>query len=147
MWGVPDALLEDGRLGVEAITGASAGAMNAVVLVQGWLEGGIDGARSQLETFWRSASVGASLSPAQRGLLDLVLGLWRSQTWTDMITRSFGPYQTNPLNINPLRDAIEALVDFDRVRAATDVEIFISATNVWTGKIKIFRRQELTAIT
>ena len=60
-WRVLDALLEDGRLGVEAITGASAGAMNAVVLVQGWLEGGIDGARSRLETFWRSASVGASL--------------------------------------------------------------------------------------
>ena len=60
-WGVLDALLEDGRLGVEAITGASAGAMNAVVLVQGWLEGGIDGARSRLETFWRSASVGASV--------------------------------------------------------------------------------------
>ena len=60
-WRVLDALLEDGRLGVEAITGASAGAMNAVVLVQGWLEGGIDGARSRLETFWRSASVGASV--------------------------------------------------------------------------------------
>ena len=144
-WGVLDALLEDGRLGIEAITGASAGAMNAVVLVEGWLEGGIDGARSQLETFWRKASVGGSLSPAQRGLLDLVLGFWHKQTWTDMITGSLGPYQTNPLNINPLRDAIDALIDFDRVRASTDVEIFISATNVWTGKIKIFRRQELTA--
>jgi NTE family protein len=63
----------------------------------------------------------------------------------DMITRSFGPYQTNPLNINPLRDAIDALIDFDRVRACTDVEIFISATNVWTGKVAIFGRQELTA--
>ena len=62
-----------------------------------------------------------------------------------MITRSFGLYQTNPLNINPLRDAIDALIDFDRVRACTDVEIFISATNVWTGKVAIFRRQELTA--
>jgi NTE family protein len=77
-WGVLDALLEDGRLAVEAITGASAGATNAVVLVQGWLEGGIDRARSRLETFWRSASVGASISPAQRGLLDLMLGLWRN---------------------------------------------------------------------
>ena len=55
------------------------------------------------------------------------------------------PYQTNPLNINPLRDAIEALIDFDRVRACTDVEIFISATNVWTGKVAIFKTQELTA--
>jgi NTE family protein len=144
-WGVLDALLEDGRLGVEAITGASAGALNAVVLVEGWLSGGIDGARSQLETFWRSASVGGSLSQGQRGLLDLMLGSWRNPAWTTVITRSLGPYQTNPLNINPLRDAIDALIDFDRVRAATDVEIFISATNVWTGKIAIFRRQELTA--
>jgi NTE family protein len=74
-----------------------------------------------------------------------MLGLWRNQAWTDMITRSLGPYQTNPLNINPLRDAIDALIDFYRVRAATDVEIFISATNVWTGKVAIFRRQELAA--
>ena len=66
-WGVLDALLEDGRLAVEAITGASAGAMNAVVMVEGWLKGGIDGARSQLETFWRRASVDGSLSLVQRG--------------------------------------------------------------------------------
>jgi predicted acylesterase/phospholipase RssA len=74
-----------------------------------------------------------------------VLGFWHNQAWMDMITRSFGPYQTNPLNINPLRDAIDALIDFDRVRACTDVEIFISATNVWTGKVAMFGRQELTA--
>ena len=114
-------------------------------MVQGWLEGGIDGARSQLETFWRNASVGGSLSPAQRGLLGQMLGFWPNQAWMDIITRSLGPYQTNPLNINPLRGAIDALIDFDRVRASTDVEIFISATNVWTGKITIFRRHELTA--
>ncbi|HYO04162.1 MAG TPA: patatin-like phospholipase family protein [Mycobacterium sp.] len=143
-WGVLDALLEDGRLAVEAITGASAGAMNAVVMVQGWLEGGIDGARSQLETFWRRASLDGSLSPAQRRLLGLMLGFW-SKAWTDVIAPSFSPYQTNPLNINPLRDAIDTLIDFDRVRACTDVEIFISATNVWTGKVAIFKRQELTA--
>ena len=143
-WGVLDALLEDGRLGVEAITGASAGAMNAVVMVEGWLDGGIDGARSQLETFWRRASLDGSLSPAQRALLGLMLGFW-SKAWTDVIAPSFSPYETNPLNINPLRDAIDALIDFDRVRACTDVEIFISATNVWTGKVAIFKRQELTA--
>ena len=144
-WGVLDALLEDGRLAVEAITGASAGAMNAVVMVEGWLEGGVDGARSQLETFWRRASVDGSLSLAQRGLLGRMLGFWSNQAWTDVIARSFSPYETNPLNINPLRDAIDALIDFDRVRGCKDVEIFISATNVWTGKVAIFKRQELTA--
>jgi NTE family protein len=74
-----------------------------------------------------------------------MLGFWSNQAWMDAITQSLGPYQANPLNINPLRDAIDRLIDVDRVRAATDVEIFIGATNVWTGKIKIFRRQELTA--
>jgi NTE family protein len=143
-WGVLDALLEDGRLAVEAITGASAGAVNAVVMVEGWLDGGIDGARSHLETFWRRASLDGSLSPAQRALLGLMLGFW-SKAWTDVIAPSFSPYRTNPLNINPLRDAIDALIDFDRVRACTDVEIFISATNVWTGKVAIFKTQELTA--
>ena len=144
-WGVLDALLEDGRLAVEAITGASAGAMNAVVMVEGWLGGGIDGARSALETFWRRASIDASLSRTQRRLLSWILGFWSNQAWTNVIAQGFGPYKTNPLNINPLRDAIDALIDFDRVRACTDVEIFISATNVWTGKVAIFKRQELTA--
>ena len=144
-WGVLDALLEDERLAVDAIAGASAGAMNAVVMVQGWLEGGIDGARSALETFWRRASIDASLSRAQRRLLSWMLGFWSNQAWTNVLAQGFGPYKTNPLNINPLRDAIDALIDFDRVRACTDVEIFISATNVWTGKVAIFNRQELTA--
>jgi NTE family protein len=144
-WGVLDALLEDGRLAVEAITGASAGAMNAVVMVQGWLEGGIDVARGALETFWRRASVDGSLSRAQRWLLSRLFGFWSNRGWTDVIAGSFSPYQTNPLNINPLRNTINALVDFDRVRACTDVEIFLSATNVWSGRVEIFKRQELTA--
>ena len=144
-WGVLDALLEDGRLAVEAITGASAGATNAVVMVEGWLGGGIDGARSQLETFWRRASFDGSLSPAQRKLLSWMLGFWSIQALMDVIAQRSSPYETNPLNINPLRDAIDALIDFDRVRACTDVEIFLSATNVWTGKVAIFTTQELTA--
>jgi NTE family protein len=144
-WGVLDALLEDGRLAVEAITGASAGAMNAVVMVQGWLEGGIGGARSALENFWRQASVDGSLSLTQRRLFSWMLGFWSNQAWTEVIAQGFGPYLTNPLNINPLRDAIDALIDFDCVRSCTEVEIFISATNVWTGKVSMFERHELTA--
>src|SRR6188474_922588 len=108
-WGVLDALLEDGRLAVEAITGASAGAMNAVVMVEGWLGGGIDGARSHLETFWRRVSIDGHLSPAQRGLL----GFWRDLAPTDVVAQRFSPSELNPLNINPLRDAIAALIDFE----------------------------------
>jgi len=74
-----------------------------------------------------------------------MLGFWSIRAWTDVIAQRFSPSEMNPLNINPLRDAVDALIDFDRVRACTDVEIFISATNVWTGKVAIFKRQELTA--
>src|SRR3954464_4296629 len=144
-WGVIDALLADGRLAIEAVTGASAGAINAVVLVEGWLEGGIDGARSQLETFWKRVSLDGSLSALQRGLFDRILGYWNSQVWNDVLARSFSPYDTNPLNINPLRDAVDALIDFERVRACGNVQIFIAATNVWTGKVAVFRGAELTA--
>lgn len=144
-WGVLDALLEDGRLSIEAITGASAGAINAVVMVEGWLEDGIDGARSRLETYWRQVSVDVSLSPVRRGLLSRTVGFWSKQPWMKVIAHSLTQYEMNPLNINPLREAIDALVDFDRVRACTDVDIFISATNVWTGQVAIFKRDELTA--
>jgi NTE family protein len=144
-WGVLDAILADGRLAIEAVTGASAGAINAVVLVEGWLEGGVSGARTQLESFWKRVSLDGSLSAVQRGLFDRVLGYWNSQIWNDMVARSFSPYETNPLNINPLRDAVDALIDFGRVRACNDVKIFITATNVWTGKVAVFRGAELTA--
>jgi NTE family protein len=119
--------------------------MNAVVMVEGWLEGGVDGARAQLETFWRRASLDGALSPVQRGLLDQLLGYWSNHFWRDVFTPTLSPYAANPLNINPLRDAIAELIDFDRVRACQDLKVFVTATNVWTGKIAVFRGQELTA--
>lgn len=148
-WGVLDALLEDGRLGIEAITGASAGAMNGVVLVEGWLEGGIEGARAQLETFWRRVSLDGALSPFQRELFHGLLGFWGEggpgQVWFDAWQRVASPYDINPLDTNPLRDALHELIDFERVRACRDTRLFVSATNVWTGKIRIFEGGELTA--
>jgi NTE family protein len=144
-WGVLDALLEDGRLAIEAITGASAGAMNAIVMVEGWIEGGADGAREQLETFWRRISLDGALSPVQRSLFERVLGFWGGHIWTDVLSRTLSPYETNPLNINPLRDAVAELIDFERVRACDAVQVFITATNVWTGKVAVFQRRELTA--
>jgi NTE family protein len=144
-WGVLDAILADGRLAIEALTGASAGAMNAVVMAEGWLQGGVDGAREQLETFWKRVSLDGSLSALQRGLFDRILGYWNSGIWNGVLAQSFSPYETNPLNINPLRDAIDDLIDFDRVRACTDIKIFITATNVWTGKVTVFNGPDLTA--
>jgi len=144
-WGVLDALLEDGRLAIEALTGASAGAINAVVLVEGWLEGGVDGARGQLDTFWRRVSLDGRLTSAQRALLGRLFGAWTGHLWTDAFARAFSPYETNPLNINPLRDALADLIEFEKVRACEDVKIFVTATNVWTGKVAVFRGGELSA--
>ena len=144
-WGVLDAILEDGRVAIEAITGASAGAMNAVVLVEGWTEGGADGARAGLETFWRRISLDGRLSPVQRRLFDRVLGYWSGQAWGDLMARVASPYETNPLNINPLKEVLADLIDFGRVRACDGVQLFVAATNVWTGKIAVFERPVLTA--
>jgi NTE family protein len=148
-WGVLDYLLEDGRLGIEAITGASAGAMNAVVLMEGWLEGGSDGARRQLRQFWKRVSLDGVLSPLQRSLFDRFLHHWSAgpfpaSMWTGAWTNVASPYDLNPLDINPLRDALNELISFDRVRACTDTKLFVSATSVWSGKVRIFTGPELT---
>ncbi|WP_240539883.1 patatin-like phospholipase family protein [Salinarimonas soli] len=148
-WGVLDAILEDGRLAIEAITGASAGAMNAVVLAEGFMEGGTEGARGQLEAFWRRMALGGSLSPAQRSLFGAFLNAWSPDRltglpWGGLLSQLSSPYDFNPLNINPLRDAVADLVDFDKVRACQAVKLFVAATNVFTGKIRIFENAELT---
>jgi NTE family protein len=148
-WGVLDYLLEDGRLAIEAITGASAGSMNAVVLVEGWLEGGPAGAREQLRQFWKRVSLDGGLSPVQRSMFDRFIGYWSpdgspARLWFNALSGMASPYDLNPLDINPLRDALDGLIAYDRVRACKDVRLFIAATNVWTGKIRIFGGHELT---
>lgn len=146
-WGVLDALIEDGRLGFDAVTGASAGAMNAVVLIDGWLAGGPEGAREALATFWRHASVDGDLWPVQRGMVSGVVGAFKdnpfAEFWMKVLAPS--PYVSNPLNINPLRRALEQTVDFERLRSAETADVFVSATNVWTGKLTVFERASLTA--
>jgi len=151
-WGVLDAILEDGRLAIEALSGTSAGAMNAVVLSEGWIEGGIDGARTKLETFWRAISVDGKYGGSERSLIDTMLGAWGGSNgvppgmlWFEMFSKVASPYDINPLNINPLRGVIADLIDFDKVRACTAVKLFIAATNVRTGKIRLFNGPELTA--
>lgn len=148
-WGVLDRLIEDGRLAFEAITGASAGAMNAVIMTAGWQEGGPDGARTKLETFWRQVSLGGNQKDPQRRILDRVIGFWSlagraENPWLNLWKGALSPYLSNPLDINPLRDELEAAVDFARLRTA-DVKLFIAATSVWSGKIRVFGTQELTA--
>jgi NTE family protein len=149
-WGVLDAILEDGRLATEAITGASAGSMNAVVLAEGWMEGGPEGAREQLRRFWKRVSLDGTLSPTQQQLFDRFLGYWTRDgspagRWLDTWSRNWSPYELNPLDINPLRDALHELIDFARVRACRQTKLFLTATSVWTGKVRVFNGTELTA--
>lgn len=144
-WGVLDGLIEDGRLAFEAITGASAGSMNAVIMADGWVEGGPDGARTQLEAFWRHVSLDGGLSASQRRIFDVFLDMWSpvaSNALFDFWRGTLSPTSANPLDINPLRDLVRDLVDFDRLRGAP-VKLFVSATNVWTGKARIFETAEL----
>ncbi len=149
-WGVLDRLIEDGRLTFAAISGTSAGAMNAVVLADGFDRGGTgEGARERLRKFWQGVSHdGPSVGGSD--IIDRLFGFWDVpsfsplaywQRWADLVS----PYAGNPLNINPLRNLLESLVDFDRVRHCRSPALFISATNVRTGKIRVFSGDEVTA--
>lgn len=141
-WGVLDALLTDPRLHFEGLSGSSAGAMNAVVLADGWLKGGRDGARQGLADFWtavgqqmpvgmtRGEGEAMSLSPASK-----LLASWAGY---------FSPSQLNPFELNPLRDLLNRLVDFERLRAASPFKLFVGTTQANTGKLRIFREHELT---
>jgi NTE family protein len=147
-WGVLDAFLEDGRLDVVAVSGTSAGAMNAVAFADGLREGGVPGARSQLERFWKGASVDGDLSDDQRKAVGLALGFWDPfkvrDSWAAALADNFSPYDLNPLDINQLRDVVGREIDFKAVRESDGPKLFIAATNVYTGKVRIFRRPELT---
>ena len=146
-WGVCDRLLEDARIEIAAISGASAGAMNAVVLADGLAQNGPEGARAALRTFWEGIARAGLGNPYRRTpLMKLFSGYapaWSA--WTDVWSRMASPYDLNPLNINPLKELVEELVDFARVRRGRKVALFISATDVETGRAHVFQRGELTA--
>jgi NTE family protein len=148
-WGALDALIEDERVEIGAISGASAGAMNAVVYADGLMASGREGARRKLHEFWLSVSEEGSLSPAQRRLFDVWLRAWSSAlpqasaAW-DALSQFASPYEFNPLDVNPLRDHLSKIVDFEALRRDHELQLFIAATNVRTGRGEIFRRDVLT---
>ncbi len=147
-WGVLDAFLADGRLDIRGVSGTSAGAMNAVVLADGMREGGPARARVQLAEFWRAISVDGKMTDVQRGLFDVFFSAFQpleiGRNMMERATSYFSPYDFNPLDINPLREVVAKLIDFPKLRASDDLKLFIAATNVQTGKIRVFRRPELT---
>ncbi len=134
-WGVLDRLLDEEKLAFDALSGASAGAVNAVLFASGLLEGGREEGKARLERFWRRMSASAALGP-QGALAMTPLGA---------AMRVLSPYQFNPFNLNPLRDALVEEVDFARLRAEAPVKLLIAATRVSDGRQRIFRENELTA--
>ena len=148
-WGVLDRLLEEPWLRIEAISGTSAGAMNAAVLADGWTENGAAGARAALDGYWRRVSRAATLSPLQPSPYDRMLGRWTLDTspaymMMDLMTRVLSPYDLNPLGLNPLRAILAESIDFSRL-ARSPIKLFVTATNVRTGRGHIFRNAEITA--
>ncbi|MFO7855605.1 MAG: patatin-like phospholipase family protein [Paracoccaceae bacterium] len=149
-WGVLDRFLEDERVSIAGISGTSAGAINAVAVADGITSGGRETARERMEDFWRTVGAASRLSPIRRTPVDAFLGRWNLECSPayqafDELTRMFSPYQLNPLNLNPLRDLLAASVDFEAVRACTAFELFVSATDVETGRVRVFPRERLTA--
>src|SRR6516165_5763760 len=145
-WGVLNQLLEDGRIAIEGISGASAGAVNAVMLADGLTRGGPDEARQRLADFWRSVSVDGHLGSLQRSVVERLFPFVPGDgLWFTAMSRMLSPYDLNPLNINPLKELIERFVDFEAIRRDRGLELFISATNVQTGELRVFTRAEITA--
>ncbi|NMG73992.1 patatin-like phospholipase family protein [Aromatoleum diolicum] len=147
-WGVLDRLLEDERIDIDGISGASAGAMNAVLVAHGFTCGGRDGARQALKDFWESVETRAPFNGMGENASSVTgnesLGNATALKAFLFMTRFFSPYQLNPFDLNPLRDILVSQVDFERLRADCRIELFIAATRVSTGRLRLFHTRELT---
>lgn len=146
-WGVLDRLLEEDRFRIEGISGTSAGAMNAAVLASGHVAGGREGARKALEDFWRRVSKAARFSPLQRSPFDVLMGRWTMDTSPmflvfDLAARLFSPYDI-PNSTNPLQNILIESVDFSRIDQCP-IKLFVTATNVRTGRGRVFSNDEIT---
>ncbi|WP_224788799.1 patatin-like phospholipase family protein [Pandoraea terrae] len=147
-WGVLDRLLEAPRLQIEGISGTSAGAMNAAVLISGHARGGPDAARTALDHFWRGVASAGQFSPFRRMPFDVMAGRWSLEnsplfTLFDLAARVVSPYDLSPVDFNPLRRLLTEHIDFPAL-AASSIRLFVTATNVRTGRGRVFRNADLT---
>jgi NTE family protein len=147
-WGVLDRLLEEPWLKIEAISGTSAGAMNGAVLVSGHMQAGAEGARAALDAYWGRVADAAQFSPIQRSPLDRLMNRWSLDTSPgylamDMMSRVVSPYYLNPFGINPISDILRKSIDFAHLGEAS-IKLFITATNVHTGRGRVFRNKDIT---
>jgi NTE family protein len=141
-WGVLDRLLEEPRIRIEAISGTSAGAMNAAVLASGLVLGGREGARKALSEFWNAVGSASYSIGSSTGMHKALLP--NPQRMLLGLTRYFSPYQLNPFDINPLRDIVARVVDFEALRSRKATRLFVGATRVRTGTLRLFENRELT---
>jgi len=142
-WGVLDRLLEEPKLKIEAISGTSAGAINAAALASGYVNGGREGARKSLDEFWSSVGTASYSIGSSTGVHGAMLP--NPQKLLLGLTRYFSPYQLNPFDINPLRDIVAKVVDFDAVQSRRAIRLFVGATLVRTGTLRLFENRELTS--
>jgi NTE family protein len=147
-WGALDRLLEEERLGLDGISATSAGAVNAALLAYGLAVGGREGAKKSLDRYWRRLSEMTSAGIFQPSLLDKIYGNFGLDhspgfLWTDGLSKLLSPYQLNPLNYNPFKTLLEEVIDFEVLRRQRAVKLFLCATNVRSGKVKIFGSEEL----
>ncbi|MEN8236038.1 MAG: patatin-like phospholipase family protein [Pseudomonadota bacterium] len=148
-WGVLDALLEDGRIDIEGVSGTSAGGMNGAALMQGLVKGGKTQARKELKHFWEGMHDTAALNPFHSSLFTGLTGthnLGHSPFYQAMtlVRHTFSPYEFNPLNMNILKDFIDEFFDFSMLRDMRKVKLFLCATHLETGKLKIFKGRDLS---
>jgi NTE family protein len=148
-WGALDRILEDERIAIEGIVGTSAGAMNAVVTAYGLTLGGNQGARRALASFWEAVADACAWSIMQPSFFDRLVSpgsLDYSPGWVlmDTLWRVWSPYQMNPANYHPLREILRAQIDFDRLRRSDKVKLFVCASNVFTNRLRVFDRGDIS---
>lgn len=146
-WGVLERLLEEPDLRFDAISGTSAGAMNAVMLVSGYLDNGAEGAKERLNQFWNGVAL---TNP-----LDSSMGFWgkslidesysNTSQFVAGLSRWFSPYDLGLGHINPLRELVEDLVDFEQISQSREFKLFVAATAVRTGSLRVFDSANLTS--
>jgi NTE family protein len=148
-WGVLDRLLEEDGLQIEGVSGTSAGAMNAAVMMSGFSKGGKEGGRRALDSFWEAVSAYSPIGLVHRSPFDQAMGNWNTDQSPgvaafEALFSMVSPYQLNPTNWHPLRPILEEIVDFDALQNCPQLKLFVSATNVRTGRNVIFDHKTVT---
>jgi len=149
-WGILDRLLDEEDIDIAGISGTSAGAMNAAILVDGFTKGGRAQAKAALHAFWQEVSQYSSVfSPIRQNPLEHLQHGWNldmsaAYGMYDMLSRMFSPYELNPLNINPLKNVLERVLDVKNLQACSIIQLFVTATEVATGQPRVFKCEDIT---